>query len=148
MERMPFELNGIDFSQCMRRWYLKLFDVFVLSCLALFYIPWFDGFVTGEYGARCTCTLNIRIILCSVISIITFVDICRIRGRDWFDIITVTSHQHNGVSSVSRLFFQKLIKTDIKFHHDWLFAEEIHRWQLDSLHKGPVLPNVFHDTTS
>ena len=73
-----------------------------------------------------------------------------VMGR--FDIcfvITVISYEHHGSikSLVTALFVQQLVKTNIKGNinalHYWPFVGGIHRWLVDSPHKGPVIRKVF-----
>ena len=51
-------------------------------------------------------------------------------------------------SSASQLFIQLYLEADIiKGPHHWLFVRIIHRWPLDSHHKGPTTLKMFpyHD---
>ena len=53
------------------------------------------------------------------------------------NVIIMTSHERHGdptIRELARFFFN--------FHaaHDWSFVREIQWWQVDSHHKGPVMP--------
>ena len=67
--------------------------------------------------------------------------IYRYTFHHYIDVKWVPWHPH---SPVSRLFVQQLkIKWKIKALHHWPFVMGIHRWPVDSPHKGPVMRAAF-----
>ena len=61
--------------------------------------------------------------------------------------ITVTLHEHLGISNHQQLIFvQQLVETNNKGHikapHYWLLVKGIHQWPDESPHKWPVLNKV------
>ena len=67
----------------------------------------------------------------------------------WCLIIRMTPHGYQGVPTqlATRLFFfskvQAKIKGNIKDMHHWSFMRGIHRWLVDSHHKGPPVSYIF-----
>ena len=64
-------------------------------------------------------------------------EIC-VASLQWRHISFIAS-QITGISTVS----QMLAQVDIKVPHRWSFVRKKHRWQVDFLHRGPVMRKAF-----